>query len=71
MGRKFVDCREVPSEMNCSVAISADSEDELLEAAVQHAVAVHGHADTPDLRNMIRSVIRDGTPPVETPQRAA
>ena len=71
MGRKFVDCREVPSEMNCSVAISADSENELLEAAVQHAVAVHGHADTPDLRNMIRSVIRDGTPPVETPQRAA
>ena len=70
MGRKFVDCREVPSEMNCSVAISADSEDELLEAAVQHAVAVHGHADTPDLRNMIRSVIRDGTPPVETPQAA-
>ena len=70
MGRKFVDCREVPSEMNCSVALSADSEDELLEAAVQHAIAVHGHADTPDLRKMIRSVIKDGTPPVETPQAA-
>ena len=71
MGRKFVDCREVPSEMNCSLALSADSEDELLEAAVQHAIAVHGHEDTPDLRNMIRSVMRDGTPPVEAPQRAA
>jgi predicted small metal-binding protein len=71
MGRKFVDCREFPSEMNCSVALSADSEDELLEAAVQHAIAVHGHKDTPDFRDMIRSTIRDGTPPVEAPQRAA
>jgi predicted small metal-binding protein len=71
MGRKFIDCREFPSEMNCSVALSADSEDELLEAAVQHAIALHGHEDTPDLRDMIRSLMRDGTPPVEAPQRAA
>ena len=39
MGRKYVDCREMPSESNCTVAIAADSEDELLEAAVQHAQA--------------------------------
>jgi len=71
IGRKFIDCREFPSEMNCSVALSADSEDELLEAAVQHAIAVHGHKDTPDLRAMIRSVMRDGTPPAEAPRRAA
>jgi predicted small metal-binding protein len=71
MGRKFIDCREFPSEMNCSLAMSADSEGELLEAAVQHAIAVHGHEDTPDLRDTIRSMIRDGTPPVEAPQRAA
>jgi predicted small metal-binding protein len=71
MGRKFIDCREFPSEMNCSLAMSADSEGELLEAAVQHAVVVHGHEDTPKLRDAIRSVMRDGTPPVEAPQRAA
>lgn len=64
MARKFIDCREVPSEMNCTVAISADSEDELLEAAVQHAVAVHKHDDTPELRAMIRSAMKDGTPPL-------
>lgn len=34
MARKYIDCREFPSEMNCSVALSADSENELLEAAV-------------------------------------
>ena len=60
--RRFIDCREVPSEMNCTVAISADSEEELLEAAVQHAVAVHSHEDTPELRDMIRGGIKEGAP---------
>jgi hypothetical protein len=43
----FVDCREYPSEMNCTVAISVDTREELVGAAVQHAVAVHGHQDSP------------------------
>ena len=64
MARKFVDCREVPSDMNCTIAISADSDSELLEAAVQHAVSVHGHEDTPELRKMISSAMKDGTPPL-------
>ena len=59
MARKYIDCREVPSEMNCTVAIAADSEDELVEAAVQHAVAVHSHEDTPELRDMVRQGIKD------------
>jgi len=59
MGRKFIDCRDVPSEMKCTVAISADSEKELLEAAVQHACAVHGHKDTPELRQQIRGAIHE------------
>lgn len=71
MGRKFIDCRAFPSEMNCTIALSADSEGELLEAAVQHAIAVHGHQDTPDLRNMIRGAMKDGTPSVEAPRRTA
>jgi len=71
MPRKFIDCRAYPSEMNCTIALSADSESELLEAAVQHAVAVHGHEDSPDLRAMIRSAMKDGTPPVAPPPRAA
>lgn len=62
MTRKYIDCREFPSEMNCSVAISADSEQELMETAVQHAVAVHGHQDTPELREQIRQCMREGSP---------
>ncbi len=63
MARKYIDCRSFPSEMNCSVAISADTEKELLEAAVQHAVAVHGHKDTPELRQEVQKSIREGSPP--------
>ena len=62
MARKYVDCRQMPSETNCTVAISADSENELLEVAVQHAVAVHGHKDTPEFRNLLKTVIREGMP---------
>lgn len=71
MSRKFIDCREIPSDSNCTIAISADSDTELLEAAVQHAVAVHKHQDTPDLREMIKSAMKDGTPPLAAPARAA
>jgi predicted small metal-binding protein len=63
MPRKYIDCREFPSEMKCTLAISADTEKELLEAAVQHAVAVHGHKDTPELREQLRGCFKEGAPP--------
>jgi predicted small metal-binding protein len=59
MERKYIDCREYPSEMNCTVMISADSEAELLEAAVQHAVSVHHEQDTPELRNELRKLLKN------------
>ncbi len=59
MGRKYIDCREVPSEMNCSIAIAADSEDELVEAAVQHAISVHSHEDSQELRDMVRQGVKE------------
>lgn len=62
MARKYIDCREFPSEMQCSVVISADREDELIDAAVQHAVAVHGEHDTPEFRREIRKAVHEGTP---------
>jgi predicted small metal-binding protein len=70
MTRKYVDCREMPSENNCTVAIAADSDQELVDAAVQHAVAVHKHQDTPELREQIRQHLKEGTPPVESPVHA-
>jgi predicted small metal-binding protein len=71
MKRKYIDCREFPGDIKCTVALAADTEDELMEAAVQHAVAVHGYQDTPELRKEIRSCFHDGTPPIAAPKPAA
>ena len=71
MTRKYIDCREFPSEMNCTVAIAADDEQELIEAAVQHAVAVHNHEDTPELRQQMKQLFKEGSPPVEKPATAS
>lgn len=70
MSRKYIDCREYPSELNCSVALVADTDEELLEAAVQHATTVHKHANTPELRILLKGMFHDGTPSVETPPPA-
>lgn len=62
MSRKYIDCREFPSESKCTIAISADSEQELIDAAAQHAVRVHGHDDSPELRSQLRGAVREGEP---------
>jgi predicted small metal-binding protein len=61
MARKMVDCRKMPSENNCSLTI-AGTEDEVLDAAVAHAISAHGHEDTPELRDMIRSGLENAEP---------
>lgn len=71
MTRKYIDCREFPSETHCTVALSADDESELLEAAMQHAKAVHGYEDTPEVRQELTALFREGTPPIESPARSA
>ena len=58
MARKYIDCREHPSDSKCTVAISADNEQELLDAAVQHAVAVHKHDDTPEFRQQLKTMLK-------------
>lgn len=62
MARQYIDCREFPSEMKCTIAISADTQEELVSAAVQHAVSVHGEHDTPAFRQEIRKAIHDMEP---------
>ena len=63
MTRKYIDCRDYPqSAKSCTVAISADNEDELVEAAVLHGVEVHGYDDTEDLREQLRAAVKEGSP---------
>ena len=56
--RKVIDCRLHPSERNCTLSIEG-TEEEVLEAATQHAVTAHGHTNSPDLREQIRSIMKD------------
>jgi predicted small metal-binding protein len=53
MDRKTIDCRDYPGEVKCTVSISADTEEELLDAVVQHGTRVHGYKDTPEFRAKI------------------
>jgi len=59
----------MPGEKAWSLMIS-HTKTELLEVAVQHAVAVHNHPDTPELLDQIKHAMEDVTPPVESPRHA-
>jgi hypothetical protein len=61
MTRMFLDCREMPSESGCDLAMSG-TEEHLLKAAVTHAVTAHGHEDTPELREQLRAAMREEVP---------
>ncbi|MGZ4518166.1 MAG: DUF1059 domain-containing protein [Mycobacteriaceae bacterium] len=58
MTRKVADCRAMPSDTNCTLTISG-TEEEVVAAASQHAAAVHGHTDGPELREQVRSMLTD------------
>ncbi|MEZ9591789.1 DUF1059 domain-containing protein, partial [Vibrio breoganii] len=62
--RYYIDCRDYPGEINSSVALAADSKEELLLAVVEHGSKVHGYEDTPEFREQIVKEFKEGTPPV-------
>ena len=61
MGRVMADCRRWPSESDCSLVIIGE-EDEVVSAAAEHAASVHGHEDTPEMREQMRQFLE----PAET-----
>jgi predicted small metal-binding protein len=56
--RKSIDCRDYPSDKNCSLKMSG-TEGEVLDAAVEHASSAHGHQKSPELREQIKSMLKD------------
>jgi Protein of unknown function (DUF1059) len=56
MPRKMADCRRFESDNNCSLTIIGE-EDEVITAAAQHAIAAHGHQDTPQLHDQLRAML--------------
>ncbi|MFI5265940.1 MAG: DUF1059 domain-containing protein [Chloroflexota bacterium] len=57
MGRKYIDCREFGGD--CTVVISADTAQEVEEAAMEHAQKRHGEQDTPEFRTQVRGGIKE------------
>jgi len=58
MTRKAVDCRDWPNEVGCTLMISGE-EQEVMDAAAQHAVTVHGETDTPEFREQLKAALKD------------
>lgn len=56
--RKYLDCRDFPSENNCSLYI-AGTEDEVLTVAMDHVAKAHQHENTPELRNELRAALKE------------
>lgn len=66
MARMMADCRRFPSDANCSLVIIGE-EAEVANAALAHAVAVHGHPDDAGTREAISGFLE----PAENYQFAA
>jgi uncharacterized protein DUF1059 len=70
MARVMADCRRFPSDSNCSLTIIGE-EEEVVRTAAEHAVSVHEHEDSPELREQIRGLLepeesyQQGTRPQE------
>lgn len=64
MARYYIDCRDYPGDVKCSVALAADTKEELLQAVVEHGAKVHGYEDTPEFRANITKEFKQGTPPM-------
>ena len=61
MERYCIDCRDYPGgDVKCSLALSADSKEELVEAAVQHGISVHGYKDTSEFREELFKGLKEG-----------
>ena len=57
MARQIIDCRDMPNEVGCTLAISGEP-DEVVIAAVDHTVSVHGHDRDDALTDGVRSALR-------------
>jgi Protein of unknown function (DUF1059) len=56
--RKYIDCREVSKDADCSLKISG-TEAEVLAAAAEHAVSAHGYRGRKELRVGLRVALKN------------
>jgi Protein of unknown function (DUF1059) len=58
MARMSIDCRNYPDDTGCTLYLSGE-EDHVVQAAAEHAVSVHSAEDTPELREWLRSNLKE------------
>lgn len=56
---KEIDCGKVNPASGCGHVIRAETEEELLRRAAEHAKRDHGMEPTPELMNQVRGYIQD------------
>ena len=56
MARVMADCRRFESDTDCTLTIIGE-EEEVIDAAAQHATSVHGHQDSPEFREQLRGML--------------
>jgi hypothetical protein len=56
--RQYLDCRQFDPAGSCSLRISG-MRDEVLAAALEHAVSIHGYRGTEELRLVLRVALKD------------
>jgi hypothetical protein len=61
MSRKVADCREIPNDIGCTLTISGE-EEEVVRAAAEHGISVHGEVDSLEYRASIRRSLKDEEP---------
>jgi hypothetical protein len=62
LSRRFrVSCLDYPSEGGCTLTLTG-GEEEVLRAALLHAIDAHGHTDSPELRELIRASLKEVGP---------
>lgn len=55
-------CRKRSNGSKCSTVLSADSKDELLQAALDHSSSAHGMSETMALKQELKASMRKGKP---------
>jgi len=58
MPRQSIDCRDYPDDTGCTLYLSGE-ENELVRAAAEHAISVHGAEDKPELREWLRTHLKE------------
>lgn len=62
MSNYYLVCKKRMNGSKCSETISAGSKEELITAALEHALTVHGLAETRGLRDEYKGRTKKGAP---------